>query len=148
VPKVQHKPIKRSKLGSKRKEQKKSKRTLVWRTGLSGVPPDSVRCTRVDRHQTLHLQVSPGALRYNSPDCSVRHRTVWCVTGLSDAPSGATTINATVDCTVPSQSYSSRQKSEQAPEAHRTLNSSCPVRHWTIRCPKLSELQRSKSSEP
>jgi hypothetical protein len=33
VPKVQHKPIKRSKLGFKRKEQKKLKRTLVWRTG-------------------------------------------------------------------------------------------------------------------
>jgi hypothetical protein len=33
VPKVQHKPIKRSKLGFKTKEQKKPKRTLVWRTG-------------------------------------------------------------------------------------------------------------------
>jgi hypothetical protein len=44
VLKVQHKPIKRSKLGFKRKEQNKPKRTLVWRTGLSGVPPDSVRC--------------------------------------------------------------------------------------------------------
>ena len=29
---------KKSKLGFKRKEQKKPKRTLVWRTGLSGVP--------------------------------------------------------------------------------------------------------------
>jgi hypothetical protein len=78
VPKVQHKPIKRSELGFKRKEQKKSKRTLVWRTGLSGVAPDSVRCTRVDRPPTLHLRVSPGALRYNSPDCPVCHRTVRC----------------------------------------------------------------------
>jgi hypothetical protein len=78
VPKVQHKPIKRYELGFKRKEQKKPKRTLVWHTGLSGVPPDSVRCTRVDRLQTLHLRVSPGALRYNSPDCPVCHRTVRC----------------------------------------------------------------------
>jgi hypothetical protein len=78
VPKVQHKQIKRSKLGFKRKEQKKPNRTLVWHTGLSGVPPDSVRCTRVNRPQTLHLRVSPGALRYNSPDCPVYHRTVWC----------------------------------------------------------------------
>ena len=76
--KVQHKPIKRSKLGFKRKEQKKPKRTLAWRTGLSGVPPDSVRCTWVDRPQTLHLRVSPGALRYNSPDCPVCHQTVRC----------------------------------------------------------------------
>jgi hypothetical protein len=43
VLKVQHKPIKRSKLEFKRKEQKKPERNLVWRTGLSGVPPDSVR---------------------------------------------------------------------------------------------------------
>jgi hypothetical protein len=49
VLKVQHKPIKRSKLGFKAKEQKKPKRTLVWCTGLSGVPSDSVRCTRSDR---------------------------------------------------------------------------------------------------
>jgi hypothetical protein len=78
VVKVQHKPIKRSKLGFKRKEQKKPKRTLVWRTELSGVPLDSFRCTRVDRPQTLHLWVSLGALRYNSPDCPVCHWTVRC----------------------------------------------------------------------
>jgi hypothetical protein len=77
VPKVQHKPIKRLKLGFKRKEQKKPKKTLVWRTGLSGVPLDSVRCTRVDQLQTLHLRVSPGALRYNSPDCPVRQAEQW-----------------------------------------------------------------------
>jgi hypothetical protein len=81
VPKVQHKPIERSKLGFKRKEQKKPKWTLVWRTGLSGVPPDSVQCTRVDRLQTLHLRVSEAALRYNSPDCPMGHRTVQCDSG-------------------------------------------------------------------
>jgi hypothetical protein len=78
VPKVQHKPIKIFELGFNRKEQNKPKRTLVWRTGLSGVPPDSVRCTRVNRPQTLHLRVSPDALRYNSLDCPVCHRTVRC----------------------------------------------------------------------
>jgi hypothetical protein len=78
VPKVQHKPIKKYEIGFKRKEQKKPKRTLVWRTGLSAVPPDSFRCTRVNRPQTLHLRVSPGTLRYNSPDCLVCHRTVRC----------------------------------------------------------------------
>jgi hypothetical protein len=84
VPKVQHKPIKRSKLGFKRKEQKKPKRTLVWRTGLSGVPPDNVRCAREDRPQTLHLQVSPGALCYNSLDCPVCHQTVRCTKRSND----------------------------------------------------------------
>jgi hypothetical protein len=38
VPNVQHKPIKWSKLGFKRKEQKKPKAALVWRTRLSGAP--------------------------------------------------------------------------------------------------------------
>jgi hypothetical protein len=40
---------KKIKLGFKRKEQKKPKITLVWHTGLSSVPPDSVWCTRVVR---------------------------------------------------------------------------------------------------
>jgi hypothetical protein len=71
---VQHKPIKRSKLGFKTKEQKKPKRTLVWRTGLSGVPQDSVQCPGVVLLQTLHLRVSGEPLRYNSPDCPVGQR--------------------------------------------------------------------------
>jgi hypothetical protein len=35
------------------------------------------------------------------------------------------------------QSQSRRQK------AHRTVNSTCPVQHRTVRCPSLTELQRS-----
>jgi hypothetical protein len=57
--------------------------TLVWRTGLSGVPPNSVRCTtgQCPVHQgtqrpTLHLREFLEELRYNSPDCPVPHRTV------------------------------------------------------------------------
>jgi hypothetical protein len=141
VPKVQHKPIKRSKLGFKREEQKKPKRTLVWRTGLSGVPPDSVRCTREDRPQTFHLRVSSEALRYNSPDCLVWHRTVRCTKRSNGYSRNGRLHNALTE-------LQSRQKSEQAPEAHRTVNSTCPVRHRTVRCTKMSELQRSKPSEP
>jgi hypothetical protein len=141
VLKVQHKPIKGLKLGFKRKEQKKPKRTLVWRTGLSGVPPDSVWCTMVDQPQTIHLRVSPGALRYNSPDCSVCHRTVRC-TKQSNSYQRNSRLHS------PDKSYSSRQKSEQAPEAHQTVNSVCLVRHRTVQCTKMSELQRSKPSEP
>jgi hypothetical protein len=43
-----------------------------------GLADRTVRCTRVDQLQTLHLQVSEAALRYNSPDCPVGHRTVRC----------------------------------------------------------------------
>jgi hypothetical protein len=34
-------------------------------------------------------------------------------------------------------------ESEQRQKAHRTVNSDCPVRHRTVQCPNLSELQRS-----
>jgi hypothetical protein len=36
-----------------------------------------------------------------------------------------------------------RTESEQRQKAHRTVNSDCPVRHGTVRCPNLSELQWS-----
>jgi hypothetical protein len=137
VPKVQHKPIKRLKLGFKRKEQKKPKRTLVWRTGLSGAPPDSIRCTRVDRLQTLHLRISEAALRYNSPDCPVCQRSN---DSQAQRSTPTTACNANSARTV-------RIESEQRQKAHRTVNSDCPVRHQTIRWPRLSDLQWSKSSE-
>jgi hypothetical protein len=54
---------------------------VVWRTGLSGVPPDSVWCTRTVQSPNNRSRVSAGALLYNSPDCSVCHRTVWCTSG-------------------------------------------------------------------
>jgi hypothetical protein len=71
----------RSKLGFKKKGAKKPKCALVWRTGLSGVPPDSIRCTRTVQLRTRHLQVSAALIRYNSPDCPVCHRTVRCTSG-------------------------------------------------------------------
>jgi hypothetical protein len=81
VPKVQHKPIKSTSQGSKERSKRKPKCSLVWRTGLSGAPPDSVRCTREDQPPTLHLRVSQAQLRYNSPDCPVCHRTIRCTSG-------------------------------------------------------------------
>jgi hypothetical protein len=79
VSKVQHKPIKRSKLGFKRKEQKKLKRTLVWRTGLSCVPPDSVRCPGLINFKLFTF----GFLESRS---AIIHQTVRWVTGLSGVP--------------------------------------------------------------
>jgi hypothetical protein len=129
---------KRSKLGFKRKEQKKPKRTLVWRTGLSGVPPDSVRCTRGCTLQTRLLRVSQDTLRYNSPDCPVCHRTVRCTSGVT-----------AIQCNGRLQKREQcAQKSEWVSEEHRTVNSTCPVQHRTILCYMKSALQRSESSEP
>jgi hypothetical protein len=77
--KVQHKPINIQVRDSISKEQKKLECAEERRTGLSGVPPDSVWCTtgqcpvHQDRiTQISHSRVSTGALRYNSPDCPVR----------------------------------------------------------------------------
>jgi hypothetical protein len=45
------------------------------------VPPDSVRCTRTVQMSTSHSREFQGALRYNSPDCSMCHWTVRCASG-------------------------------------------------------------------
>jgi hypothetical protein len=67
------------KKGFKTKEQSIPKAALVWRTGLSGVPPDSVRCTWED---SIEL-ASFGNLEGHS---AIIHRTVQCNTGLSGVP--------------------------------------------------------------
>jgi hypothetical protein len=140
VLKVQHKPIKRSKLGFKRKEQKKPKRTLVWRTGLSGVPPDSVRCTRGDRLKLFTFE-------FLESSSAIIHQTVRWATRLSGLPAEQRLSSATVNSNGHCQTLQCATVRDRV-RAHRTLNSSCPVWHRTVRCPKKSELQRSKPSEP
>jgi hypothetical protein len=131
VPKVQHKPIKRSKLGFKRKEQKKPKRTLVWRTGLSGAPV------------TVHVELFTfGFLE----SCSaIIHRTVRCASGATAKKRNGRLQRSPANV---NSARTVRAESEQRQKAHRTVNSACPVRHRTVQWPKLSELQRSKPSEP
>jgi hypothetical protein len=78
-------------------------------------------------------------LRYNSPDMSGVHQTVRCnggATATSRQRSPATAINA----------RQSAQKSGTPILAHRTLYSTCPVRHRTSRRAQKSELQRSESN--
>jgi hypothetical protein len=92
VPKVHNKPIKRPRKGSNKKSQRQPKGTLVWRTGLSGVPLDSVRCTRA-----LEAELSTfGKIK----ECSaIIHRTVSGAHRTVRCASGATaTSRATVDC--------------------------------------------------
>ena len=78
-------------------------------------------------------------VRYNSPDMSGVHRTVRCncgATTTSRQRSPATAINA-------------RQRAQRSGTpmlAHRTLYSTCPVRHRTSRRAQKSELQRSESN--
>jgi hypothetical protein len=49
-----------------------------WRTGLSGVPPDSVRCTRP-------YNSIPATLGNSRAHSAIIHQTVRCATGLSGA---------------------------------------------------------------
>jgi hypothetical protein len=96
--------------------------------------------------RTCHLRVFPAPLRYNSPDCPVHQRS-------NDSFAQRSTAKGDF------QSYSAqivRGKAEQPPEAHQTVNSTCPVpledkgsndrlcqnpngwvtwlAHWTVRC--------------
>jgi hypothetical protein len=74
VHKIQHKPINIQVRDPIQKEQKGLECAVVWRIGLSGVPPDSVRCTMPVQIWSSHSRENAGALRYNSPDCPVCHR--------------------------------------------------------------------------
>jgi hypothetical protein len=52
---------------------------VVWRTGLSGVPSDSVGAPGPYRSQATTL----GKTQARS---AIIHQTIWCATGLSGAP--------------------------------------------------------------
>jgi hypothetical protein len=47
---------------------------LVWRTGLSGVPPDSVRCTREINSElaTFEFLGLPSAIIHRTVQCAKR----------------------------------------------------------------------------
>ena len=149
------------------------KAPLVWHTGLSGVvhhqtvsgapkdsnsnsspsrksrgdsaiihrtvrcTPDNVRCSKEERPPKLaSLGNSLRLLRYNSPDMSGIHRTVRCNCRAT------TTTAPTATCSA----FIARQRTQRSGTpilVHRTLYSTCPVRHRTSRRAQKSELQRS-----
>jgi hypothetical protein len=67
------------KKGFKTKEQNIPRAVLVWRTRLSGAPPDSVRCTRENQIKLANLENLGG-------HSAIIHRTVRCSTELSGVP--------------------------------------------------------------
>jgi hypothetical protein len=98
-----------------------------------------------------HRTVSgaPGRTTLNSSASSflrrrsaIMYRTVRCATRLSGAPAEQRLDSATVACNATVRRQFA-QKSEQPPEAHRTVHSTCPVRHRIVRCHKKTKLQRS-----
>jgi hypothetical protein len=108
-----------------------SRRAIIHRTVRC--TPDSVRCSKKTR-----LWNSAASGIHNG--CSaIIHRTVRCnsgATATSRQRSPATAINA----------RQSAQASGTPMLAHRTLYSTCPVRHRTSRRAQKSELQRSESN--
>jgi hypothetical protein len=124
VPKVQHKPIKRTSSASKERSKKE--------TGVCpGLAHRTVRCTtgqcpvyQGESTQTPQLRVSQAQLHYNSPDCPVCHQTIRCTSGATAicAQRSTLTVNSAVQYT--------RQKSEQ--QVRRAPD--CPVAHRTVRC--------------
>jgi hypothetical protein len=87
VPKVHTKPIKRPRKGFKQIEQGITEGTLVWRTGLSGAPPDSVRCTRGLQDKLITFENSQRRF-------AIIHRTIWCSTGQCPVPQRRATLNS------------------------------------------------------
>jgi hypothetical protein len=134
VPKVHNKPIQSQKKGFKTKEQSIPKVALVWRTGLSGGPPDSVRCTRKDQLKLASFGNSGGR-------SAIIHRTVRCSTRLSGVPSGAMAPSAkgrlqryseTLQCAT--ARVESEQAPEGAPDSEHLLSGApldCPVAHMS-----------------
>jgi hypothetical protein len=76
VPKVHNKPIQVKRKGSNKRSKVQPKAALVWHTGLSGVPPDSVWCTRESNSKLATFGNSGSRF-------TIIHRTVRCSTGLS-----------------------------------------------------------------
>jgi hypothetical protein len=87
VLKVHSKPIKRRRNEFNQKSKGQPKAALVWRTGLSGVPPDSVRCTR-------GLQAKLFNFENSQRRSAIIHRTVRCTTGQCPVPQGRATLNS------------------------------------------------------
>jgi hypothetical protein len=130
-------------MGSNKESLRNPKGTLVWRTGLSGVPPDSVRCTREpDAELATFLKIRGRSaiihwtVRWRTGQCLVAHRTVRCASGAT------ATSSATVDCNTFNVCLRA-QRSEHAQLAHQTVYRRCPVHHRTAQRPHKSELQWS-----
>jgi hypothetical protein len=139
VPKVHNKPIKRPRKGSNKRSKRQPKCALVWRTGLSGVPTDSVRCTREPNFKLL-------TFRNSGSHSAIIHRTVRCSTGLSGVPAEQRLLHANDRLQRAVNALQCAQKLEQSQKAHRTLYRTCPVHHRTVRWPRRQKLQQSESN--
>jgi hypothetical protein len=100
-----------------------------------------VRCSKEERPPELaSLGNSFQQLRYNSPDCPV-------YIGLSGVTAGQRLLRRQ---RLPAGVINARQRAQRSDTpmlAHRTIYSTCPVRHRTSRRAQKSELQRSEPND-
>jgi hypothetical protein len=130
VPKVHKKTNKKTEKGFKDREQSQPKCPLVWRTGLSGVPPDSVRCTRDSNSELLtfgnsgsHSAIIHQTVRCSTGQCLVAHRTVRCASGATATSAPTVTCNCIQCATVRSEV---RHAPEGAPDSLQDLSGAPP----------------------
>jgi hypothetical protein len=138
VPKVHIKPIKRPKKDSNIESKSQPKCSLVWRTGLSGVPPDSVRCTRDSNSEQLtfgnsgsHSTIIHRTVRCSTGQCQVAHRTVRCASGETATSAPTVACNSIKCATVRTEV---RHALEGAPDSLQHLSGAppdCPVAQKT-----------------
>jgi hypothetical protein len=133
VPKVHNKLIKRPRKGSNKESKRQPKCALVWRTGLSGVPPDSVQCTR-------ELNSELGTFRNSGGRSAIIHRTVRCASGVT-ATSRQRSSAEDIKCAT--VRGCARRSQSTCQTAHRTVYRTCPVHHRTVRWLRRQKLQRS-----
>jgi hypothetical protein len=138
VPKVHNKLIKRPRKDSNIESKGQPKCALVWRTGLYGAPPDSVRCTRDSNFELLTFEIS-GSLsaiirrivRCCTKQCSVAHRTVRCASGATTTSRNRSSAEGTKCATVHARV---RAAPEGAPDGLQGLSGAppdCPVAQKT-----------------
>jgi hypothetical protein len=138
VPKVHNKPIKIPRKDSKIESKSQPKCALVWRTGLSGVPPDSVRCTRDSNSELLtfgisgsHSAIIHRTVRWRTGQCPVAHRTVRCASGATATSAPTVACNSIKCATV---RVEVRHVPEGAPDSLQDLSGAppdCPVAQKT-----------------
>jgi hypothetical protein len=122
VPKVHNKPRK----GSNKESKRLPKCVLVSRTGLSGAPPDSVRCTREPDSELATFGNSGSR-------SAIIHRTVRCSTGLSGVPAEQRLLraNGRLQRTLNALQCAPARAEVRAGARRRTGQSTGPVRCTT-----------------
>jgi hypothetical protein len=157
VPKVHNKLIKRPRKDSNIESKGQPKCALVWRTGLYGAPPDSVRCTRDSNFELLTFEIS-GSLsaiirrivRCCTKQCSVAHRTVRCASGATTTSRNRSSAEGTKCATVHARV---RAAPEGAPDGLQGLSGAppdCPVAQKTeaptVRIQRLGDVAGASDS--